>query len=74
MSCRKFQLDYNTAILTAHEDGIEKGERREKIATIHFCEGLLQRPPTPIEQLAGLSLDELARFLTDLQSQLTKRE
>ncbi len=80
-SRRKAQLDYNTAILSAREDGLEEGRkdlekaiRDEKIVMIHFCEGLLHRPSTPIEQLAELSLDELARRVAGLQSQLTKAE
>ena len=50
--------------------GLAKGQ---KIGQIHFCERLLNRPETPIEQLAPLSLAELSRFADELQASLLKK-
>jgi flagellar biosynthesis/type III secretory pathway protein FliH len=72
---RKAQLDWNTGIkvarLEGREEGLQEGQAKgEKIGIIHLCERLLQRPETPTEQLAALSIDELARLAEDLQRQV----
>ena len=54
------------------EKGIEKGKREEKIAMIHFLEGVLHRRRTPKKLLVGLSLVELSHRLEDLQKQITQ--
>jgi predicted transposase/invertase (TIGR01784 family) len=72
---RKAQLDYNTGLKVARMEGREEGQqeglaRGQKIGIIHLCERLLQRPETPTEHLAGLSLDDLTRLAADLQNQV----
>src|ERR1700722_12264872 len=63
---RKAQLDNNTGMKAARpggrKEGREEGEKRGIIGTVHLCERLLQRPETPAEQLAALSLDVLTRL------------
>jgi len=66
---RKAQLDINTGLKVARLEGREEGE---KIGMIHLCERLLQRPQTPTEQLAELSLEDLTRLADDLQAQVLK--
>jgi predicted transposase/invertase (TIGR01784 family) len=66
---RKAQSDYNTGMKVARLEGRAEGE---KIGIIHFCERMLNRPQTPTEQLAGLSLDELTRLADELQAQVLK--
>jgi hypothetical protein len=61
---RKAQLDYNTGIKVARLEGLEKGVL---IGRIHLCERLLQRPETPTEQLAALSLEDLTHQADELQ-------
>jgi hypothetical protein len=51
---RKAQLDYNTGLKVARPERREEGER---IGTIHLCERLLNRPETPTDELAALSLE-----------------
>jgi hypothetical protein len=79
---RKAQLDYNTAMKVARMEGekmgLERGEkmgleRGERIGTIHLCERLLNRPETPTEQLAALSLEDLSRLADDLRETLAKK-
>ena len=53
----KAQRDQNAYLL----DALERGMREEKMKTIHFCERFLKKPQTPMEQLAPLSLEALAR-------------
>ena len=67
---RKAQLDYNTDMNVAREEGEEKG-RQEGV--IQLCERLLQRPPTPSEQLTGLSVEELTRLADELQAEVLKQ-
>jgi predicted transposase/invertase (TIGR01784 family) len=79
----KAQLDHNSLMgyvnsaerkaEKAEKIGLEKGEKiglekGEKIGTIHFCERLLERPETPTEQLAALSLAELSRLAEELRN------
>jgi predicted transposase/invertase (TIGR01784 family) len=76
---RKGQLDYNTGLEEAREDGEEKGrqeglqvgrqeaQREGLIGTIHFCERLLNRPETPNEHWSQWSLEELSQFAEKLQ-------
>jgi hypothetical protein len=52
--------------------GRVEGEKIGKIGTVHLCERLLQRPETPTEQLAALSLDDLTRLAEELQALLLK--
>ena len=48
----------------------QQRELGEKIGIIHFCEELLNRPKTPKEQLATLSLEELTRLAEGLEQQV----
>ncbi len=76
---RKAQLDHNSLLFEAREEGLEQGleqglERGEKIGTIHFCEQFLSRPQTPTEQLASLPLARLDPHLAqELQEQVLKQ-
>jgi predicted transposase/invertase (TIGR01784 family) len=67
---RKWQLDHNTGLKVARMEGREEGAR---IGTIHFCEKFLNRPLTPIEQLAEMSLEDLTRKADDLQEQVLRQ-
>ena len=75
---RKWQLDYNTDMRVARMEGQEEGQRKrlegrlegEKIGLIHLCERLLNRPETPTEHLASLSVADLTRLADDLQAQV----
>jgi predicted transposase/invertase (TIGR01784 family) len=70
-SRRRAQLDYNTGLKVARMEGREEGlTAGEKIGMIHLCERLLNRPETPGEQLASLTLAQLSRLADDLQKQL----
>jgi hypothetical protein len=67
---RKAQLDYNTAMKAARLQGQREGRderRRLAIDIIHFCERLLERPQTPPERLASLSLEELTCLAVELK-------
>jgi flagellar biosynthesis/type III secretory pathway protein FliH len=44
----------------------------EMIGIIHICERLLNRPETPTDQLAGLSLEELNHLGQELQGLILK--
>ena len=75
---RKAQLDYNTGLKAARLDGRDEGRAEgrvqgEKIGAIHLCERMLQRPETPTEQLAALSLDDLSRLADELQTEVQKQ-
>ncbi len=67
---RKWQLDYNTGLKVARMEGLEEGEQ---IGRIQLCEQLLQRPVTPREQLAALTLADLTRLAADLQTQVLQQ-
>jgi predicted transposase/invertase (TIGR01784 family) len=80
---RKALLDQNTLINWAgrqreegrqegRQEGRAEGEKIGLIGTIRVCERLLQRPETPTEQLAGLSLEELAGLSKELEEQILK--
>jgi hypothetical protein len=76
---RKAQMDYNTGMKAARLEGQAEGRSEghvegEKIGMIHAYERLLQRPETPTEQLAALSLDNLTRLADELQAQLLKQQ
>jgi predicted transposase/invertase (TIGR01784 family) len=84
---RKAQLDYNTDMKAARLEGLAEGEAKGKIkgkieglaegkiiGVIQFCERLLKRPETPMEQLQSLSLDELTKLVDDLRSQVANRQ
>jgi predicted transposase/invertase (TIGR01784 family) len=64
---RKAQLDYNTGLKVARLQG-------QQIGIIHLCERLLNRPETPSEQLAALSMEALTRLAEDLQGQVLKQK
>jgi flagellar biosynthesis/type III secretory pathway protein FliH len=54
-------------------EGREEGRTEgEQIGVIHLCERLLNRPETPTEKLAALSLEQLARLADELQGQVLK--
>jgi predicted transposase/invertase (TIGR01784 family) len=74
---RKAQLDDQTRLRVAHMEGREEGLHQgrtegEQIGAIHAYEQLLNRPLTPTDQLAILSLEELTRLTEDLQAQVLK--
>ncbi len=70
---RKAQMDFASGMEEARLDGLEKGRiEGEKIGIIHVCERMLNRPETPTEQLAQLSLEELSRLTEDLQEHVLK--
>jgi flagellar biosynthesis/type III secretory pathway protein FliH len=78
---RKWQLDFNSGMFEAREEGLEQGrEEGRKIAasatvgTIQFCERVLKRPETPTEQLTLLPLEELTRLAQELQEQVLKQQ
>jgi hypothetical protein len=70
---RKAQLDYNTGLKAARLEGQAEGEKRGFIRIIHLCESWLNRPETPAENLAILSLEDLTRLANDLQAQAQKQ-
>jgi len=75
---RKWQLDYNTGMKVARIEGHEEGrhEGRQEglieglIRNIHFCERLLDRTETPVQQLMTQSLEDLTHLAEELQTQL----
>ena len=78
---RKAQLDQNTLVKAARLEGQQEGREEgrakgrtegEQIGVIHLCERMLNRPQTPTEKLAALSLEELARVAAELQGQVLK--
>jgi flagellar biosynthesis/type III secretory pathway protein FliH len=73
---RKGQLDYETGLkaarLEGREEGREEGQaeaRKAFIRMVHRSEQLLNRPETPADELARLSLADLSRLAEELQSQ-----
>jgi len=81
---RKAQLDQNSFLddveclreeirQAAREVGRQQGRREEKTGFIGFCERLLNRPQTPMEQLAALSLEDLTRLADELQKQVLEQ-
>lgn len=71
---RKWQLDYNTGLKVARMEGRQEGrEEGEQIGRIQLCERLLQRIPTPDEQLEAMPLAELTRLADELQAQVLQR-
>jgi predicted transposase/invertase (TIGR01784 family) len=75
---RKAQLDYNTGLKVSRMEGREEGRvegriegltKGEQIGMIHLLERWLNRPKTPTEQLAALSLDDLTRLADALQAE-----
>jgi predicted transposase/invertase (TIGR01784 family) len=67
---RKALLDENTRLKVARLEGLAKGE---KIGVIHFLERVLQRPETPTDQLAAVSLEDLERRAEALQAEFRQR-
>jgi predicted transposase/invertase (TIGR01784 family) len=83
---RKWQLDYNTGLKAARLEGREEGRaeglaegeqkgeaKGEQVGRIQLCERLLQRPVTPREQFAAMSLEDLTRVADDLQAQVLQQ-
>ena len=66
-SRRMAQMDHDSAMYEAREEGRRQGE---KIGVIQLCEQLLNRPRTPAEQLTALSIEQLTRLADDLQKQV----
>jgi predicted transposase/invertase (TIGR01784 family) len=66
---RKWQLDYNTGMKGARLEG----RAEEKIGIIRFCERLLKRPETALEQLRGLPFEELTRLTLQLQEEVERQ-
>jgi predicted transposase/invertase (TIGR01784 family) len=79
---RKFQMDYQTGLKVARMEGREEGREQgrvearieSRVAIIQLCEQVLNRPQTPVHDLAGLSLDELNRLAEELQAQVRQRQ
>src|SRR5262249_7447489 len=65
---RKSQLDWNTSMKVARQEGQMQGEQ---IGIIHLCERLLHRQETATSQLEALSMEELARLADELQAQVS---
>jgi hypothetical protein len=63
---RKAQLDYNSAMGYAREQGEMFGKL---VGSIHAYERILQRPQTPQEQLLALAPDDLQHLAEDLEKQ-----
>jgi flagellar biosynthesis/type III secretory pathway protein FliH len=85
-SRRKAQLDHNSEMKAARMQGLAEGRvegrvegrteglsKGQMIGVIQLCEQLLKRSETPLEQLAGVSLEELTRLASELQAQLPGR-
>jgi predicted transposase/invertase (TIGR01784 family) len=69
-SRRKAQLDELTLVNFARREGQARGEQ---IGLIHAFERVLQRPESPADTLAALSLDELTRLAEQLQAEVLKQ-
>jgi predicted transposase/invertase (TIGR01784 family) len=70
---RKAQLDYNTGMKVARLEGLGEGlTKGEHIGFIHLCEQLLGKPNSPTEQLAELTVEELAHLAGQLRAQLPR--
>ncbi len=63
-------LDFKAEMDAVRANGREDGEQ---IGRIQLCEQLLQRPVTPRERLASLSLEDLTRVADDLQAQVLRQ-
>ena len=70
---RKWQLDHNTSLKEARLEGRAEGRTDEKIGIVHFCERLLKRPETAIDQLARLTLEDLTRLVNQLQNEVERQ-
>ena len=67
---RKAQLDHNTWMSEARQEGRSEGE---KVGAIHAFERMLNLPLTPREQLLTFPLVELDRLVEELQKQLRQQ-
>jgi len=67
---RKAQLDYNTGLKVAHEEGREEGREEERIHLIHRLEASLNLPETPAEQLSQRSPEQLNHLIDQLLAQV----
>ena len=66
---------YNTeAFKAGYKEGLEIGFKIGFAPHIPFCERMLSLPPSPIEELMHLSVDELEAKATALDQQLIERE
>jgi predicted transposase/invertase (TIGR01784 family) len=64
----KLQQDFATALV----EGDEKGQKKQLVKRLHFCERLLQRAETPAEQLLARSLEDLERLAQELEAEVTR--
>jgi predicted transposase/invertase (TIGR01784 family) len=62
----KAQRDFSTALREARTEGLAAGLIRQ----IHFCQRLLRRPMTAMEELQALPLTELERLVQNLEVEL----
>jgi predicted transposase/invertase (TIGR01784 family) len=70
----KWELDENTRIQTAFEEGEIKGrEEGELFGKIRMLQNLLSLPQSTDQELQSKSRTELDRLATELQAQLRKR-
>lgn len=68
---RGLQIGEQRGLQIGEQRGLQIGEQRGlQIGRIHLCENLLQRPTTPREALAVLSLDELRALADRLEAEL----
>lgn len=70
----KWELDENTRIQTAFEEGREEGrEEGELFGKIRMLQNLLSLPQSTDDVLHSRSRTELESLVTELQAQLRKR-
>jgi predicted transposase YdaD len=69
----KWELDENTRIQTAFEEGEARGEARVRIELIQTLEGLLRLPISSEAELQGLSIEELKHRAEFLQNTIRNR-
>lgn len=67
------RLEALEAVEKGRQEGFERGRTEEKISMIHWCDRLLKRPETPVEELARMSLADLTRLAEELQAQVLKQ-
>jgi predicted transposase/invertase (TIGR01784 family) len=62
----KWERDISVIKKDAREEGVKEG----LVGKIQLCQRVLKHTPTPTEQLAQMSLDDLRRLAEDLERQL----
>ena len=72
-SSEKAQRDRESLVDEAESRGEARGEAKMLRETIHFCQSILGIVQTPIADLELLSVDQLDKIATDLQSQVRGR-